>query len=294
MKKTVELVKGSIASVVLALNVLIATTVVMSLALVKLALPFRPVRRVVDRLLNGVITTWVGVNGAWIDAVTSARWDIEGLESLTPGGWYLVVSNHQSWVDILVLQKLFNRRIPPLKFFLKRELIYVPIIGLAWWALDFPFMQRRGGASGKEDLDRARRACEKFRAVPTSVINFLEGTRFTPAKHDAQSSPYANLLKPKVGGIATALTTMGDIFTALVDVTILYPEAAPTFWDLLSGQVHEVIVRIERRTIPAEFVAGDYLADRRFRDRVQAWINELWSAKDLQLGDLKRSRGREG
>jgi 1-acyl-sn-glycerol-3-phosphate acyltransferase len=294
MKKTAELFKGSIASVVLALNVLIATAVVVPLALVKLALPFRPVRRVVDRLLNGVITSWVGVNGAWIDAVTDARWDIEGMESLAPGGWYLVVSNHQSWVDILVLQKLFNRRIPPLKFFLKRELIYVPIIGLAWWALDFPFMQRRGGGSGKEDLERARRACEKFRVVPTSVINFLEGTRFTPAKHDQQSSPYANLLKPKVGGIATALTTMGDIFTAIVDVTIHYPEAAPSFWDLLSGQLHAVVVRVQQRPIPAEFLAGDYLADREFRNRMQAWINELWSAKDIRLGDLKRSSGRSG
>lgn len=292
MKKTAELFKGSIASVVLALNVLVGTATVMPLALVKLALPFGPVRRVVDRLLNGVITTWVGVNSAWIDAVTNARWDVHGIESLSPGGWYLVVSNHQSWVDILVLQKLFNRRIPPLKFFLKRELIYVPFMGLAWWALDFPFMQRRGGASGKEDLERARQACEKFRVVPTSVINFLEGTRFTPAKHDEQTSPYANLLKPKVGGIATALTTMGDIFTALVDVTILYPEAAPSFWDLLSGQVHEVVVRVERRPIPAEFTDGNYLADPRFRNRMQAWINELWSAKDALLGELKRSHGR--
>lgn len=286
-----NLLKGIFSSVVLALNVLVGTAVVMPLALVKLGLPFRAVRRVVDRLLNGVITSWVGVNSAWIDAVTHARWDVRGLESLAPGGWYLVVSNHQSWVDILVLQKLFNLRIPPLKFFLKRELIYVPFIGLAWWALDFPFMQRRGGASGKEDLERARRACEKFRVVPTSVINFLEGTRFTPAKHDEQASPYAHLLKPKVGGIATALTTMGDIFTGLVDVTILYPEAAPSFWDLLSGQVHEVVVRVERRPIPAEFTGGDYLADPRFRNRMQAWINELWSAKDTLLGELKRSHG---
>jgi 1-acyl-sn-glycerol-3-phosphate acyltransferase len=289
MKKAVQLLKGVFASIVLALNVLVATTVVMLLALVKLALPFRPARRVVDRLLNGVITAWVGVNSGWIDAVTDSRWDVGGLEALTPGGWYLVVSNHQSWVDILVLQKLFNRRIPPLKFFLKRELIYVPLIGLAWWALDFPFMQRRGGTSSRKDLERARLACEKFRVVPTSVINFLEGTRFTQAKHDAQASPYRHLLKPKVGGLATALTTMGDCFNALVDVTILYPKGPPTFWDLLSGQVREVVIRVRRLPIPGEFVAGDYLADRGFRDRMQDWINQVWGAKDRQLGDLKNA-----
>jgi 1-acyl-sn-glycerol-3-phosphate acyltransferase len=289
MKKPVQLLKGSFASIVLALNVLVATAVVLPLALVKLALPFRAVRRVVDRLLSGVMTAWVGVNSGWIDAVTRARWDISGLEALIPGGWYLVVSNHQSWVDILVLQKLFNRRIPPLKFFLKRELIYVPVIGLAWWALDFPFMQRRGGTSSRKDLERARLACEKFRVVPTSVINFLEGTRFTQVKHDAQSSPYKHLLKPKVGGLATALTTMGDCFNALVDVTILYPQGPPSFWELLSGQVHEVVVRVRSLPIPAEFVAGDYLADRSFRDRMQDWINQLWVAKDGQLADLKRA-----
>jgi 1-acyl-sn-glycerol-3-phosphate acyltransferase len=289
MNEPVRLLKGIFASIVLALNVLIATAVVVPVALVKLALPFRPVRHVLDRLLNGVMTAWVGVNSGWIDAVTRARWDVSGLESLTPGGWYLVVSNHQSWVDILVLQKLFNRRIPPLKFFLKRELIYVPVIGLAWWALDFPFMQRRGGTSSRKDLERARLACEKFRVVPTSVINFLEGTRFTQAKHDAQSSPYQHLLKPKVGGLATALTTMGDCFNALVDVTILYPEGPPAFWDLLSGQVHEVIVRVRSLPIPGEFVAGDYLSDRGFRDRMQDWINQLWIAKDGQLGELKQS-----
>ncbi len=113
----------------------------------------------------------------------------------------------------------------------------MPVIGLAWWALDFPFMRRRGGLAGAEDLERARKACEKFRVVPTSVINFLEGTRFTQAKHDAQGSPYVHLLKPKVGGIATAVTTLGSQFHRMLDVTIVYPDGPPDFWTLLSGRL---------------------------------------------------------
>src|SRR3546814_9530339 len=109
----------------------------------------------------------------------------------------------------------FNRRIPLLKFFLKQELIKVPLLGLAWWALDFPFRKRFTRAEieanpslkGK-DLETTRKACEKFKEMPTSVMNFFEGTRFTQAKHDQQQSPYEFLLKPKAGGTAFALSAM--------------------------------------------------------------------------------------
>ncbi len=197
MSSVLPALRGTFASVTLALSTLIGVTAMFPFALAKLLLPFTPVRHVTDRALNAIATGWIGVNSTWMDWVGTTRWDVRGLEGLEARGWYLVSSNHQSWVDILVLQKIFNRRIPMLKFFLKRELIWVPVIGLAWWALDFPFMQRRGGASSAQDLERARKACEKFRVVPTSVFNFPEGTRFTGAKHDTQGSPFAHLLKPK-------------------------------------------------------------------------------------------------
>jgi len=281
--------KGMFASVTLALNVLILVSSMVPFALAKLLLPFPAVRHVTDRALNAIATEWIAVNNWWIGVVGDVRWDVRGVEGLDPKGWYLVASNHQSWVDILVLQKVFNRRIPMLKFFLKRQLIYVPVIGLAWWALDFPFMQRKGGSSGPKDLERARQACEKFRLVPTSVINFLEGTRFTQAKHDQQRSPFRHLLKPKVGGIATALTTLGSQFHRMLDVTIAYPDAPPTFWDILSGRMHAVTVHVRQREIPAELLAGDYLADKAFRGQMQEWVNELWADKDTLLDELKQS-----
>jgi 1-acyl-sn-glycerol-3-phosphate acyltransferase len=286
----VRIIKGVFAATVLAINCVVGFTAMIPFALAKLALPFTPVRRVADRVLNGIATGWIAVNNAWMRAVGNTVWDVQGDQELDPRGWYLLASNHQSWVDILVLQKVFTRRVPLLKFFLKRELIYVPVIGLAWWALDFPFMQRSGATSGARDLERARAACEKFRVVPTSVINFLEGTRFTPAKRDRQHSPFRHLLKPKVGGIATALTTLGAQFNHLLDVTIVYPDGPPTFWDVLSGNVPAVIVRVEQRAIPDDLLAGDYLHDKVFRARMQAWVNTLWSAKDRLLDQLQRPR----
>jgi 1-acyl-sn-glycerol-3-phosphate acyltransferase len=279
-------IKGAAAGVLLMLNTVVGTALMMPFALLKLLLPLAAMRHLADRALNAIATTWISINNAWIDAVGNTHWDVQGADGLDPRGWYLVSSNHQSWVDILVLQKIFNRRIPMLKFFLKHELIWVPVIGLAWWALDFPFMQRRGGAASAADLERARRACEKFRVVPTSVINFLEGTRYTRAKHDAQGSPYTHLLKPKVGGIATALTTLGSQFHLMLDVTIVYPDGPPTFWTLLSGGLRRVIVRVTPREIPAELLAGDYAADPTFRSRMQAWINGLWVEKDALVGRL--------
>ncbi|MEF9996424.1 MAG: acyltransferase, partial [Burkholderiaceae bacterium] len=212
----------------------------------------------------------------------------QGLDELNQRGWYLVSVNHQSWVDILVLQKVFQHRIPFLKFFLKQELIWVPVIGLAWWALDFPFMRRKAGSSAT-DLATTRRACEKFKLIPTSVINFVEGTRFTRAKHKRQGSPYANLLKPKVGGMAVALATLGDEFDALLDVTIVYPQGTPTFWDLLSGQVKEVAVRVQAREIPPDLIRTDYQSDPQFRAQMQAWVNGMWLEKDRLIEELKRS-----
>ncbi|MBU6466517.1 MAG: 1-acyl-sn-glycerol-3-phosphate acyltransferase, partial [Burkholderiales bacterium] len=207
------------ASLILAVNTLVLVLAMVPVALVKLLFPTEAVRSGCDRALMGIAALWMDINAFWLGAVNRGRWSVEGADGLDPRGWYLVTSNHQSWVDIVVLQRVFNRRIPMLKFFTKKELLYVPVIGFAWWALDFPFMQRKGGASARADLEAGRKACAKFRLVPTSVMSFVEGTRFTAAKHAQQKSPYRHLLKPKVGGIGMALEGLGDAFTGFLDVT---------------------------------------------------------------------------
>ena len=286
VKRVWSNLKGSFASSVLLVNSVAICSSLVPLALVKLVVPrLGALRRSLDHSLNALADRWVAVNGWWMAWVGRTRWDVAGLEGLRREGWYLVSSNHQSWVDILVLQKVFHRRVPFLKFFLKRQLLYVPVMGLAWWALDFPFMKRRTG-SRSADLATARRACEKFRQIPTSVMNFLEGTRFSRAKHDSQQSPYRHLLKPKVGGLATALSAMGERFDALLDVTIVYPDGVPSFWDLLSGKVKQVVVRVRERAIPKDLLAGDYEGDPVFRARMQAFVQDLWAEKDRQIEEI--------
>jgi 1-acyl-sn-glycerol-3-phosphate acyltransferase len=288
-------VRGLVAATLLGLNTLLWCGFVFALALVKLVVPARAVRAPVDRMLNGVAARWIACNSGWMRLVQRTRWDVAGLDGLDRRSWYMVNCNHQSWVDILVLQHLLNRRIPLLKFFLKQQLIWVPVIGLAWWALDFPFMRRHSDAYLKahpekrfEDLDATRRACRKFALVPTSVMNFPEGTRFTRAKHRAQRSPFRHLLKPRAGALALSLSVLGGRFDSMLDVTIVYPGGAPTFWQFLCGEVPAIVVRARQLAIPAELLAGDYAGDPKFRKTFQRWLSALWEEKDAAIDALLR------
>jgi 1-acyl-sn-glycerol-3-phosphate acyltransferase len=280
-------VRGVLTGLTLGVNTLFVSALMIPPALLKLLVRTDGVRRLCDRALNALASGWVNINNGWIAAVGAARWDVQGVDGLHVRGWYLVSSNHQSWVDILVLQRIFSGRIPFLKFFLKSELIWVPVIGLAWWALDFPFMKRgRGTGARHADLRSTREACKKFKRIPTSVINFVEGTRFTAAKHARQSSPYRHLLKPKIGGLGIALATMGEQFEALLDVTIVYPHGTPRFWDLLCGRIDAVTVRVQQREIPAEVLGGDPVGDKAYRMRLSRWVEGQWADKDALIEQM--------
>ncbi|HEV7123157.1 MAG TPA: acyltransferase [Rhodanobacter sp.] len=287
------LLRVPLAMLLLALNITLHVLPIFALALVKVVIPLTGVRRAMSRALVLVAESWIGVNSLLFNLFTRIRWQVEGLDGLRRDGNYLVLCNHQSWVDIAVLQKVFNRRIPFLRFFLKQQLIWIPLLGPAWWALDFPFMKRyspqtllRHPELQGKDRESTRRACEKFRHMPVSVMNFAEGTRFTRAKHDAQSSPFRYLLRPKAGGVAFVLDAMGDALHAVVDVTIAYPQGPCTMMDLIAGRIRDIRVHVRERPIDPGLV-GSYDEDPAFRGRVKAWMRVLWSDKDAQLARMQ-------
>jgi 1-acyl-sn-glycerol-3-phosphate acyltransferase len=297
MSSAFAALRASLAFLLLALNTAVHVPVLLLLALVKLALRVRGLQIVLTRVLMAIAASWIAVNSAMMRTFTPTRFVFEGLEQLRPEGWYLVICNHQSWVDIPVLQMALNRRIPMLKFFLKKELMWVPVMGLAWWALDFPFMRRhsraqieRNPALRGQDIEATRRACAKFAYAPVSIMNFVEGTRFSPAKQARMHSPYRHLLPPRAGGVAFVLQTMGDTLKALVDVTLVYPAGAPTLFDLLAGRVPEVRLQLQVRELPREFLGRDYQDDSEFRERFQAWLNDLWRHKDQRIDSMLGSR----
>ena len=294
MKPLLAPLRAAFTFSLVALNTGIHVPVLLLFSLFKLVLRFRAAQVGLTRVLIAIATSWVAVNSGLMRALTPTRFVFEGLDSLKPEGWYLVIANHQSWVDIPVLQMALNRRIPMLKFFLKQQLMWVPVMGLAWWALDFPFMRRhtreqiaRDPSLRGKDIEATRRACAKFSYTPVSVMNFVEGSRFTPGKHARQKSPYTHLLAPKAGGVAFVLQAMGEMLQALVDVSIVYPGGRPSLFDLLAGRIPEVRLQVHLRELPRDLLGRDYQEDGEFRERFQTWLNQLWAQKDAEIARMQ-------
>lgn len=280
--------RGTISLTALCLNTVLLAPWLLAVSIARALLPFPAWRRRCTRWASAIAELWTDINGLWIRLTRTVDWQVDGLEGLQRHQWYLVTSNHQSWADIFILQFCLNRRIPLPKFFLKKQLIWVPVIGICWWALDFPFMQRhsreyleRHPEKRHQDLESTRRACEKFQYTPVTIFNFLEGTRFTPGKHQLQQSPYRHLLKPKAGGVAAVLEVMGGSIHSLLDFTIAYDGGhAPSFWEFISGQTGQVIIHLEQREIPERFLHGNYESDGAHRQDFQAWVRTIWLEKD--------------
>lgn len=293
LKKTAIKIRAILTFAAIALNTVICFTPLFLLALLKLLVPVAGFRRAVTAWLMAIGEAWIACNARIFSWVSDTAWDVRGLEDLNDDNWYLLLANHSTWVDVVVMQTVFNRRIPFLKFFIKQELIWFPFLGIAWWALDMPFMKRYSKSylakhpekKGK-DLEATRRACEKFRSVPTSVINFVEGTRFTEEKRQRRNSPFDNLLPPRAGGVALALSSMGDMFDAVLDVTLVYPGGPISFWEMLCGDFRSVVVDVRRCEIEPWICAGDYENDRDFRKRFHQWLTALWERKDAHITAL--------
>lgn len=267
--------------------------------LIKLLVPIPAVWRSISVFCNFMMYCWCEGLALLLHLNPWLKWDVQGLEGLNKKNWYLLISNHHSWADIVVLCVLFRKHIPMNKYFLKQQLAWVPFIGLACWALDMPFMRRysrsyliRHPERRGKDVETTRRSCEKFRAHPTTIVNFVEGSRFTEEKKRETRSPYHNLLPPKAAGIAMALNVLGSQFDKLLNVTLCYPDNhTRPFYDMLSGRLTRIVVSINLVPIGEE-LHGDYVNDKNFKRGFQRWLNGLWEEKDRQLTDIMRDKER--
>jgi len=285
-------VRGCLSLVLYIINTVFWCIPLFVLVAAKALVPSKSWMRRCNRMLNAIAENWIWVNNQNQKLVGNTGWDVQGMEAMERSKWYLVLANHQSWVDILVLQRIFHRKIPFLKFFIKKELLWLPILGQAWWAMDFPFVKR----STKSDLQKnphlkgkdlaiTRKACQKFKTNPISIMNFVEGTRFTNEKHRRQQSPYSHLLKPKAGGIALVLSSMGEQIQRVLDVTIVYPDGVTNFWAFLCGKIRKINVRVRSLPVSAELL-GDYTNDRQFRAGLQRWLNNIWTEKNRAIEEI--------
>lgn len=261
-------------------------------ALLKLFTPSKH-KALMSRATTFFAQCWASVNKAVAHFSLPTQWKITGVDSLSKKNWYLVLSNHQSWLDIVALENALNQKIPFLKFFIKDQLKWVPFLGLAWLGLDFPFMKRYSKAQLKrnpqlkgKDLLATQRACQKFKYTPTTIMNFVEGTRFKPQKQLAQKSPYKHLLRPKAGGIGYVLQTMGQYFNEILDVTIIYSNQNNSLWDYLCGRINHICIHIHKIPLTQKLL-GDYYNDPAYQQWFKGWLNARWASKDDLISQLK-------
>lgn len=301
MHNLTRVVRGFIAFLVLGLNTVLAAFPIFFISLLKFLVPVRSWRRTCTGLLNRIAEFWINCNEIWLPKPEKIVWKNLDPEDLRADESYLIISNHQSWADIFLVQHLLNQRIPQIKFFLKQELIWVPVIGLCWWALDFPFMKRYSKSYLKKYPDRKGadqattiRACEKFRDQPVAIYNFMEGTRFTREKHERQQPRFRHLLKPRAGGTGLVLSALGDRFRFLINITICYQNTPPPgFWGILAGDNGEATIVIEKTTIPPDLLNRNYSEDAAFRAELLHWVNNLWEEKDRLLDELQKTGNQE-
>lgn len=250
-------------------------------------------RRRVMLMLSWLAERWVQGNNDITDFMLPTVWDIRGIEGTRYDGHYLIIANHLSWVDIFAVSRAFHRHTAFIRFFLKSVLIWSPILGQACWALDFPFMKRyspeylaKHPEKRGSDLATTRRALRRYRQIPVAILNFVEGTRITAEKHTDQDSPYRHLLRPRIGGIAFVLASIGEQLDGFFDVTLAYPGGDVRVWDFVTGRVPRIDVYARRIDVPSEFFSAAITEPGPERERFKAWIDGVWREKDEMLDSM--------
>ena len=237
-----------------------------------------------DLTVNGLKLIMLLMHGNNIQVINSEKYDMNK--------WYMAMSNHQSWADIFVLLTVANKKIPLLKFFMKKELWWIPFVFLANKTLNMPFVNRhskkaieKNPSLRTKDYENTLKSCKRFLRAPSTIFSYAEGTRFTSEKHKAQNSKYKNLLQPKIGGMATALSAMPEIDT-LINFSVVYKSKKRGAWSFLNGEMKDVKVFIKSYKIPENLKNRNYGSDHLYRDEFKEWIEEIWDEKDRKIDEL--------
>lgn len=289
---------GNLNAIVTTLFLVLSTTIcfipILFIGLFKL-IPYKPWQARCTRGVDFISTLWCDINNFYMSHILKVKTEITGLNNLSEQNWHLVIANHQSWLDIVMLHRLLNRKIPVLKFFVKDQLKWIPLLGFSWWAMGCPFMKRyskeyllRNPHKKGQDLLSTKKAIEAFKRTPASIMNFVEGTRFTKLKKEQQNSPYKYLLKPKAGGISFIISSMGQQIKGLLDVTIIYPDAQHSLWDFMCKRIKSVQINIRHLPIPTQFTSTKLMHDSKMQADFKDWLNNQWIEKDNLIASLKQ------
>jgi len=188
------------------------------------------------------------LNPAW-------RVHTEGREKIRPGATYVMVANHQSFLDILVLFRLFVH----FKWVSKIEMFRIPLIG--WnMALNRYVRLRRGD---RMSITKMMEACERTLTAGSSIMMFPEGTR----------SPDGRLRAFKPGAFELALRTRTPLLPIVIEGTA---RALPKRGFVLQGR-HAIRIRVLDEIPYAAFA----------RTPVDALTDEVRAVFAAELGEAQ-------
>jgi len=286
-------IKVIISGLLVLINTISFSSFLIPFIILKVVLPINKIKDFLSISIVNIASLWAEINYVIIESMGKINWEIDDLTkfNLSKNKNYLVISNHQSWIDILALIKVFNLKIPYFRFFLKDSLKFIPFLGIVWWGMDYPFMKRytkkqieENPSLKNENLNSAKKACKKFEKIPVSVMNFLEGTRFTKEKYKKTKSPFKHLLKPRAGGISLVLSALK--LDSILNITIIYPNNKNiNFWKFIAGELNHIIIKVEQLPITDDLI-GDYANDPKYRENFQKWSNDLWIKKDNLISEV--------
>ena len=293
LAKTNGKLNGVLTLLILMLTTTIGFIPILFIGLLKL-FPNQQWKNYCTKKVDAIATIWSDLNNLYLNKLNPTTVKISGIEQFDPKDWYLVVANHQSWLDIVILQRIFNRKIPVLKFFIKDQLKWIPFLGFSWWAMGCPFMKRyskeylaKHPEKKGKDLEATQKAINVFKQTPASIMSFIEGTRFTGKKKEQQNSPYQHLLKPKAGGVGFVISAMGQQIHQLLDVTIIYPNQEHSLWDFLSHRIDLIKVHIRQIPIPKQFLNANLFEEEPIQSEFRQWLNQKWAEKDELIATMK-------
>jgi len=177
---------------------------------------------------------------------------------------FIIVANHYSWIDIIVLYATVYTKTMPFVFVMKRDLIKLPFIGVICWGLGHPLIYR--GRARRKNLMILQDAARRALIYRYGIMIFPEGTRYT--KSLGKPKGYKHLLTPRTIGFEKVLDSMGGKIK-VIDVTLQYATSSHAVWDFLRGKLGHVSVCSDCETVHYE--------------QAEKWLLARWSIKDQQL-----------
>jgi 1-acyl-sn-glycerol-3-phosphate acyltransferase len=289
----IKQLKGLITVTIIAL-VLTLGVIVLTIVNIPRLIPLQSIKKNIGKLSNEIGSLIVATLKLSIKVIHRPKWEFELPENLETSNWYIGMSNHLSWGDIFILLFAGHRKVPLLKFFMKDELKWIPILYLVHKTVDMPFLKRHSMKNVKKnpelrtlDMIAAQKAAKRFARNPSVAFSFAEGTRYTPQKHATQRSPYFQLLKPKIGALNIALSGMPEV-THLLDFTIIYKTNKTSAWNFVCGDMNDVQVIVQKHQLPKEILERNS-SDVDYKNIFQSFINDKWLEKSKMLETVKQS-----